>query len=118
MMKNTKKHIIANIIGLMTIAGILNSYNGVNYFEGRKETYYNKPMKRVCAKASDMGITGEYWEREDGAKMFGTFVIVAAAHDRYPYGSVVGTSLGYGIVLDTGTFAQTNKEQIDIATTW
>ena len=97
----------------------LNAKKGVNYFEGRKETYYNLPMERVVKNAKNKGIYGEYWEREDGAKMLGGFVIVAADQKQHPYGSTVLTSLGYGIVLDSGEFTKTYKgDQIDIATTW
>ncbi len=98
---------------------ILNAYNGVNFHNGVKETYYNKPMRRIVEKADTIyAVNNQYWEREDGAKMYGSFIIVAAPFDVYPYGSIIDTSLGKGIVLDTGTFAKINKNQIDIATTW
>ena len=98
--------------------GVLTKSGGVNYFEGHKETYYNLPMKKVVSNAKNKGIEGDYWEREDGAKMLGEYVMIAADQKIHPYGSIVGTSLGDGIVVDTGTFIQTNPQQIDIATTW
>ena len=95
---------------------------GVNWFNDgltiHKETYYNLSMNRVVATAHEKGLTGEYWEHPDGMKMFGTYIIVAANQQAHPYGSVVMTSRGAGIVLDTGTFAQTNAEQYDLAVTW
>lgn len=96
----------------------LTAYKGVNYYNGNKETYYNLDMSGVISNAKNMGIEGEYWVREDGVKMYGDYVIVAANLDVYPRGSTVETSLGMGIVLDTGEFAIYNQNQIDIATNW
>ena len=99
--------------------GTLTAAAGVNFFNGfQKETYYNLPMQGVVSIAQSRGIEGEYWEREDGCKMYGDYIIVAAHQGVHPYGSIVETSLGQGIVLDTGRFALTNQNQIDIATTW
>ena len=107
---------------LMTVpvkAKTLNAYDGVNHYNGRKETYYNLKMDRVVENAQKHGIYGAYWEREDGVKMYGHYVIIAAPFDVYPYGTIVeSTSLGDAIVLDTGEFAKTNKQQIDIAVAW
>lgn len=50
--------------------------------------------------------------------MYGPFVIVAADWNVHPYGSIVNTSRGIGIVLDTGDFAKADNELIDIAVTW
>lgn len=75
-------------------------------------------MKRVVATAQQRGIPGFYWERFDGMKMYGSYIIVAANQSRHPYGSIVSTSRGLGIVLDTGGFAKRNPEQYDLATTW
>lgn len=116
-----KKLFILLIIFMLVIpvdARTLNARDGVNYYNGRKETYYNLPMELVIENARRNNIRGQYWLREDGAKMFGHYVIVAAPLDIHPYGSIVETSLGEGIVLDTGAFAEVNKNQIDIATGW
>lgn len=59
-----------------------------------------------------------YWVRSDGTKMFGNYVAVAANLSIRPRGSLVETSLGTGIVCDTGTFVYTYPTGIDIATTW
>lgn len=113
-----KTAVIKYLIGATMLAGILNSYDGINYFDNHKESYYNLSMKRVVQNAKDNGLCGEYWEREDGAKMFGQYIIVAADQKIRPYGTTVQTSLGKGIVLDSGTFIYDNPEQVDIATTW
>jgi hypothetical protein len=97
----------------------LTKSGGVNYnANGNKETYYNLDMSNVVANAQAQGIEGEYWVRDDGVKMYGDKVIVAANLDVYPRGTTVETSLGKGIVLDTGEFASENPTQFDIATSW
>ncbi len=57
-------------------------------------------------------------DKKDVVKMMGDKVIVAANQDLYPYGTTINTSLCEGIVLDTGTFANSNPTQVDIATDW
>lgn len=91
---------------------------GVFEFEGHTETYYNLDMSVVVQVAQSRGIAGEYWVRSDGAKMIGDYIMVAACYDVHPYGSLVNTSLGMGIVVDTGGFVAWNPAGIDIATTW
>ena len=85
-------------------SGTANGPNG-------KETYYNLNM-------SGVGNTDAYWERKDGCKMLGNYIMVAANLSRHPRGSIVKTSLGLAIVCDTGGFASRNPTQIDIATNW
>lgn len=101
-----------------TPASGLTPTSGVNYFGDQKETYYNLPMEGVIAQARNFGIEGEYWVRDDGVKMYGDYVIVAANRDIHPMGSLVETSLGTGISLDTGGFAAGNPYQVDVATSW
>ena len=96
----------------------LTKQSGVFYGPSGKEAYYNLNMSRVVSNAQNSGIDGEYWVRDDGAKMFGDYVIVAANQELYPYGSTVETSLGTGIVLDTGTFVNTYPDGYDLATDW
>ena len=98
--------------------GVLTASKGVNYYGNQKETYYNLPMDGVISIAKSQGIEGEYWVRDDGCKMYGNYIIVAANLDVHPRGSLVETSLGTGIVLDTGGFATSNPNQVDIATDW
>ncbi len=83
-----------------------------------KETYYNLNMSGVIAIMRRMGNTDPYWVREDGCKMLGPYIMVAAHLGLRPRGSLVETSLGTGIVCDTGGFALTNPYQIDIAVNW
>ena len=101
---------------------ILTPSKGVNYNStGYKETYYNLPMGGVVDIMRGLGFDeGEYpyWVREDGVKMLGTYVMVAANLDKHPRGSLIHTSLGLGIVCDTGSFAIDNPSQIDIAVDW
>lgn len=87
-----------------------------------KETYYNLPMGKVISNMRNLGYDVEtypFYVREDGAKMLGEFVIIAADYDIRPIGTVVETSLGYGLVCDTGGFASGKvTTQLDIATDW
>ncbi len=83
-----------------------------------KETYYNLNMSGVVKIMRRMGNNDEYWVREDGCKMLGDYIMVAANLDLRPRGSIVETSLGDGIVCDTGGFAKKNPTQLDIATNW
>ena len=88
---------------------------------GHKETYYNLDMSGVVRIMRNMGFSEAeypYSVRADGAKMLGQYVMVAANLGLYPRGSVVMTSLGAGLVSDTGGFATNNPQQFDIATAW
>ena len=96
------------------LATILTMRSGVNVFEGHKETYYNLPMRKICERAANNGLIADYSESEDGLKMYGPFVIVAADWNVHPYGSIVNTSRGIGIVLDTGEFTTADNQIIDI----
>lgn len=111
------------VILLMAIpvnAKTLTKKVGVNYYNGVKETYYNLDMTRIYEKADrNFGSHHKKWIREDGVKMYGPYVVLAVPFDVYPYGTTdIPTSLGLGIALDTGAFAEVNKSQIDIATSW
>ena len=96
----------------------LTKEGGVFNFEGHTETYYNLDMSVVVQVAHDRGIGGEYHVREDGAKMLGDYIMVAANYDIHPYGSFMNTSLGMGIVVDTGGFVAWNPTGCDLATNW
>ena len=99
-------------------SGHLTKSAGVYYFGNQRETYYNLPMEGVIATARYNGIGGEYWIRSDGCKMLGDYIILACNRDVHPYGSIVLTSLGYGISLDTGGFAYDYPYGVDIAVNW
>ena len=96
----------------------LSPWRGAIYFGIQKETYYNLPMGGVISIAHARGIEGEYWVNDYGCKMLGDYIMIAANWSVHPYGSLVPTSLGMGIVVDTGEFAADNPYQIDMATTW
>lgn len=87
-----------------------------------KETYYNLPMDGVISIMRQLGYSETdgwvYWVRDDGAKMFGDYVMVAANLDVRPRGSLIECSMGTAIVCDTGDFAKSNANQLDIAVTW
>jgi len=83
-----------------------------------KETYYNLNMNGVVNIMRRMGNTDEYWVRDDGVKMLGDYIMVAANLNVHPRGSLVDTSLGKAIVCDTGGFAYSNPHQILIPFTW
>ena len=82
------------------------------------ETYYNLDMSGIVNRMHRLGYEGEYWEREDGCKMFGDYILIAADFSTRPIGTILETSLGLGIVADTGGFVEWNPTGIDIATTW
>lgn len=94
---------------------ILTRASGVNQGPSGKETYYNLNMSGVVDIMRNMGNTDQYWVRDDGVKMLGDYVMVAADLETHPRGSIVESSLGEAIVVDTGAL---EKEQLDIAVTW
>ena len=96
----------------------LTAGSGVNYGPSGKETYYNLDMTGVIYMMRCLGNTDEYWVRSDGCKMLGSYIMIAANLSVLPRGSLVQTSLGTGIVCDTGSFAEEDPNQIDIAVTW
>lgn len=98
--------------------GKLTASKGVNYGPSGKETYYNLNMNGVVNIMQSMGYNEQYWVREDGVKMYGDYVMVAADLNTHPRGSIVESSLGTAIVVDTGGFASSNPDQLDIATAW
>jgi hypothetical protein len=86
-----------------------------------RETYYNLDMSGVIRIMRRNGYSEEeypYWVRSDGVKCLGPYLVVACDLSIRPRGSLVETSLGTGIVCDTGTFVYTYPTGIDIATTW
>lgn len=97
---------------------VLNRYNGVNRGPSGKETYYNLNMNKIVDAMKRLGVNSEYWVRNDGVKMYGDYIMCAADLSVYPRGSIVETSLGTGIVCDTGAFVKSTGIALDIATTW
>lgn len=99
------------------MAIILTARAGRVIYDGHPETWYDLPMHNITARADAIfGLEDAYEVREDGVKTYNGFVIVAADWELHPFGTLVETSRGTGIVLDTGSFA--DRETIDIATAW
>lgn len=108
------KKLSTNTILALTV---LTAAKGINNFMGHQESWYNLPMKKVIERADHVFGKNPYWIREeDGVKMYGPFVICAGKSSRY--GEVIDTSLGKGLILDTGDFVKENPDMIDIATAW
>ena len=105
----------AIILGLM--ATILTAKIGTINYAGHVETWYNLKMNKIVERADNFyGLSDVYGVREDGVKTYNGFVIVAADKS-VPYGTVVETSRGIGIVLDYHTIK--NGENVyDLATSW
>ena len=102
----------------------LTKSKGVNWGPQGKETYYNLNMSGVVKIMRNMGYDSTnypYWVRDDGCKMLGPYIMVAANLSHFPRGSIVECSLGWAIVCDTGGFAKNGDigyNQLDIATNW
>lgn len=99
-------------------SSVLTASSGVNYYGSQRETYYNLDMSGCIDIMHSMGNTDEYWVRDDGVKMLGSYIMCAANLNVHPRGSLVETSLGTAIVVDTGGFADSDPYQVDIAVTW
>ena len=100
---------------------VLSKSKGVVYGPSGKETYYNLDMSgviNIMRRAGYSEADYPYWIREDGVKMLGSYVMVAANYEIRPKGTIIQSSLGYAIVCDTGGFARSNPTQLDIAVSW
>lgn len=101
---------------------LLTKQSGVYYYNDiQRETYYNLNMSGVVEIMRNKGYREEdypYWVRDDGVKMLGDYVMIAANLETHPRGSLVETSLGLAIVCDTGGFAKTYTNGVDIAVEW
>ena len=100
---------------------VLNPWVGTVEGPSGTETYYNLDMSGVVGIMRDMGFDAgsyPYWVRSDGCKMLGDYIMVAADLSIRPRGSTIPTSLGMGLVCDTGSFIYSNPTQLDIATNW
>lgn len=100
---------------------VLSKNKGVVKGPSGKESYYNLNMTSVINAMRRAGYSEEeypYWVRDDGVRMLGDYVMVAANYNIRPRGTILESSLGYAIVCDTGSFAKRNPTQIDVAVTW
>ena len=100
---------------------VLSRSAGVVYGPSGKETYYNLNMSGVVSIMRGMGFDEAnypYWVDERQVKYLGPYIMCAANLDVHPRGTLVESSLGTAIVCDTGGFAYSNPNQLDIATAW
>lgn len=96
---------------------------GTVYGPTGKETYYNQDMTTLISWARDAGFDAEtypYWIREDGCKMLGKYIMCAANLNHFPRYSLVESSLGTCIVVDTGDFIYYDEgwNWLDLAVVW
>lgn len=89
-------------------SGVLTRSGGVNYYNGRKETWYSQ---RVLP-GGGLNIPGRHVESSDGTIRDENDYICVAASD-LPYGTVVQTSLGLGKVYDSGCDAGVTDIYVD-----
>ena len=97
---------------------VLTARKGTVQGPSGKETWYNLDMTGVVWIMEDLGYNYEYHVREDGVKMYGPYIMCACNLNVRPRGTLVQTSLGLGMVCDTGSYGLINPTWIDIATTW
>lgn len=87
---------------------------------GQKETWYNLDMSGIVRRMRDRGYSVEeypYWVKPDTReKMLGDYIMVAADLSIYKRGTIVNTSLGPGIVCDTGK--DIKGQRFDLAVDW
>lgn len=86
-----------------------------------RETYYNLKMDLCVYYMRELGYSEEeypYWIRDDGAKMLGNYVMCAANWKIRPKGTIIPTSLGDAIVVDTGDFVSEYPNGVDLAVDW
>lgn len=101
--------------------GCLTASLGVFNGPSGREKWYNLPMEGVVKIMRGMGYDEmfyPYWVREDGVKMLGDYVMVAANIEVRPKGTVLETSLGRGLVCDACMEANGEPTLIDIAVAW
>lgn len=89
-------------------AGQLNPWVGVVYFNGHRETYYSQ---RVLP-GGGLDIPGRHVASDGTIRDANGYICVASSD--YPKGTIVETSLGTGMVYDSGCASGT----IDIYTDW
>jgi len=98
--------------------GSLTSRQGKIAGPSGNETFYNLDMSGCVQRMHNLGYNGDYWVREDGVKMLGPYIMVAADFSQRPLGTVLECSLGTAIVVDTGEFVSWDPTRLDVAVTW
>lgn len=97
---------------------VLNASAGIIQGPSGSETYYNLDMSGVISIMQSLGYDYDYWIRDDGVKMYGEYVMCAADLSIRPKGTILETSLGPGMVCDTGDFIAVDNYRLDIAVNW
>ena len=100
---------------------VLSTGNGMVTGPSGRESYYNLDMRTCVCVMRGMGYDEKnypYYIRDDGCKMLGPYIMIAADYSIRPRGTVVPTSRGLGIVVDTGGFVKRDSTQIDMAVNW
>jgi len=95
--------------------------SGVVQGPSGRETYYNMDMTYCINRMRSKGYSSKdypYWVRDDGCKMLGPYIMVAANFKIRPLGTILETSRGWAIVVDTGGFVKQFPRGIDVATNW
>ena len=85
------------------------------------EKWYNKPMDGVVDIMRHLGfneVQYPYWVRDDGCKMLGDYIILAANLEVRPRGTILETSRGTGIVCDCCVAADADVTLVDVAVDW
>ena len=101
--------------------GHLTASLGVFNGPSGREKWYNLDMGGVVDIMRHMGydeVFYPYWIREDGVKMLGDYVMVAANVSVRPKGTVLETSLGRALVCDACAEANGEPTLLDIAVSW
>lgn len=97
----------------------LTKSKGINQGPSGGESYYNLPMDGVIQMMENLGYSETYWIREDGCKMYGDYIIVAADTRDLPRGTIIETSLGTAMVCDhCGYSERYDGIWLDIAVDW
>ena len=100
---------------------MLTASGGVFYGASGKEKWYSLPMDGVVDLMRRHGFNEQnypYWVRDDGCKMLGDYIMLAADTNVRPRGTVLETSRGLGIVCDHCVAAETETGLIDVAVVW
>lgn len=112
---------VADVEAAVLLADHLTKQKGVHRGPSGREKWYNLPMEGCVEIMRNLGYDEEkypYWVREDGVKMFGPYVMVAANTVIRPKGTILDTSLGESIVVDACGEALSETDLLDIAVVW